>query len=113
MLEHRASRTSRWLRTNRFRLAFLIALAETVLVLTSGVQWRWVLLFAGVVFAFHFFVGRHARWDTLRQLSWAAAVSQTMPVIVPVLVATAVTLVVLGTVAAAIVVAALFFLGRR
>ena len=113
MLEHRASRTGRWLRANRFRLAFVIALAETVLVVTSGIQWRWVLLIAGAVFVFHFFIGRNVRWETVRQLSWAAAVSQTMPVIVPVLVATAVTLVILGTVAAAIVVAALFFLGRR
>ena len=113
VLEHGTTRAGRWLRTNRVRLALLVAVAETVLVVANVVQWRWALVIAGTVFAFHFFVGRRVSHDAVRQLSWTAAVSQTIPVLVPVLAAAALTVVVLGIVAAAIVVLALVLLGRR
>ena len=113
VIEHRQRGPARWIRENRLRLAFGIAIAETILILVSVLQWRWALLIAGLVFAFHFFVGRRARFESLRQLSWTAAISQTLPVIVPVLLVVVGTLFVLGIVAAAAVVLALVIFGRR
>jgi hypothetical protein len=49
----------------------------------------------------------------VRQLSWTAAISQTLPVLVPVLFVVVGTLFVLGILAAAIVVLALVVFGRR
>ena len=112
VLEHRVGRAGRWLRANRMRLAFLLAIVETALVVASVLQWRWVLLIAAGVFAFHFFVGRRAPYE-LRQISWAAAVSQTLPVIVPFVAVAVTTLVVLAILAVAFVVLAMFLLGRR
>ena len=113
VLEHREGRTTRWLRENRLRIAFLVALAETVLVVANVVQWRWALLVAGLVFAFHFALGRRARFGFLRQASRAAAVSQTLPVLVPLIALVVSTLVVLAIVAVAFVVLALVVFGRR
>ena len=113
VIEHRRRGPARWIRENRLRLAFGIAVAETILILLSVLQWRWALLIAGIVFAFHFFVGRRARFDSLRQLSWTAAISQTLPVIVPVLLVVVGTLVVLAILAVALVVLALVLFGRR
>ncbi len=113
VLEHRASRQSRWLREHRTRLALLIALAETVLVVANVLQWRWAMLIAALVFAFHFFIGRRARHDLVRQLSWTAAVSQTLPVVIPFIAVAVSTLFVLAVVGAAIVVLLLLLLGRR
>lgn len=95
------------------RLAFLLAIVETALVVASVLQWRWALVIAATVFAFHAFAGRRARYETIRQLSWAAAVSQTLPVLVPVIAAAALALAILVIVAAAFVVLVLFFFSRR
>ncbi len=113
VLEHRESRPNRWLRENRLRIAFGIAIVETVLIVANVLQWRWALLLAGLVFAFHFFVGRKIRYESLRQVSWTAAISQTLPVLVPILLVVVGTLFVLGILVAAIVVLALVVFGRR
>ena len=112
VLEHREGRSSRWLRDHRVRIALLVALAETVLVIANVIQWRWALLIAAVVFAFHFFVGRKARHAMLRQVSWTAAISQTLPVLVPFVAIVVGTILVIAVVAAAFVVLALVILRR-
>jgi hypothetical protein len=112
VLEHREGRTSRWVRDNRLRIAFLVALVETVLVIVDVIQWRWALLVAAAVFALHFFVGRKARYATVRQLSWTAAISQTLPVIIPFAAVVATTILVVAIVVAAVVVLALAILRR-
>ena len=113
LLEHRAGRAAGWLRDHRFQLALILAVVETTLVVTNVVQWRWAVVVAGLVFAFHFAVGRRARYEAVREVSWAAAVSQTLPVVVPVVGAAALALAVLAIVAVAFVVLALFLVGRR
>jgi hypothetical protein len=113
VLEHREGRSSRWLRGNRLRVAFLIALVETVLVIAGVMGWYWALALAAVIFAFHFFVGRKLRWEWARQLSWTAAVSQTLPVLIPFAALVVSTLLVIAIVAAAIVVLAYVIFGRR
>ncbi len=113
VLEHRESRPSRWLRGNRLRVAFLIALVETALIVLNVVSWYWALALAAIVFLFHFFVGRRARYEWLRQLSWTAAVSQTLPVLIPFVALVVGAFLVLAIVAAAVIVLAYVILGRR
>ena len=46
----------------------------------------WVALVIGAILVvFYFSVGRELRWDTLRQVSWIAALSQVLVAFVPVL----------------------------
>ena len=77
------------------------------------VQWKWVLVVASLVFAFQFFVGRLARYEPVRQLSWAAAFSQTLPVLLPLVAVVLGTLLVLAVLVAAVVVLAFVILGSR
>ncbi len=113
VLEHRAGRTGRWLRDRRGRLALIVAIVETALVLAGVLGWFWIVLLAGVIFTFHLFIGRRARFDWLRELSWIATIAQTLPVLVPIAIVVVGTLVVLAILAGAVVVLALLFLGRR
>ena len=113
VLEHREGRSSRWLRGNRLRVAFLIALVETILVITGVIGWYWALALAALIFAFHFFLGRKLRWEWARQVSWTAAVSQTLPVLIPFAALIVGTVLVVAIVAAAVVVLAYVIFGRR
>lgn len=113
VLEHREGRSSRWLRGNRLRVAFLIALVETILVIAGVIGWYWAVALAGLIFAFHFFVGRKLRYEWARQLSWTAAVSQTLPVLIPFAALVVSTVLVVAIVAAAVVVLAYVIFGRR
>jgi uncharacterized membrane protein len=113
VLEHREGRSSRWLRGNRLRVAFLIALVETILVLTNVISWWWAVLLALLIFVLHYFVGRKARAEWIRQLSWTAAVSQTLPVVVPFVALVVSVFLVIGLVAAGVVILAYIILGRR
>lgn len=115
LVEHRSTRAGRWLRAKRLRIAFLIAVVETVLILPpiDALGWFPVLAIAIAVFAFYFFFGRKSRFDTVRELSWTAAVSQLLPVFVPVVVVIVGTLVIVALVAVLIVVGVILFLDRR
>lgn len=84
-IDHGTSRTGRWLRERRVRVALLIAVVEGVLVVVDVIA-NWVaLVIAGAVLAFYVFVGRELRSDTGRQVSWVAAMSQVFVALVPVL----------------------------
>ena len=113
VIEHRTTRAGRWLRARRLRIAFAIAVVETLLVVTNVLGWFAVLAIAAFVFALYLFVGRKTRFDTLRQLSWTAAVSQLLPLTVPFVVLALGTLVLVAVLALLVVVGALLFLGRR
>jgi hypothetical protein len=112
VIEHGEGRTGRWLRENRLRLAFLVALVETALVVTSVIGWYVAVGVAAVVFVFHFLVGRRSRYASVRQISWAAAVSQTLPVVVPFAALVVSALLVLAVVAAAVAVIVYVVVGR-
>lgn len=84
-LELKESERGAWLRARRLRLALLIGLVESVLVLVGNSGWYWVLAAAAVTVAFYLFVGRDFRFHTVRELSWIAAASQLIAVLVPVL----------------------------
>jgi hypothetical protein len=115
VVEHRTSRAGRWLRARRLRIAFAVAVVETLLILPplEVLGWFAVLAIAAVVFAFYFFVGRKTRFDALRQLSWTAAVSQVLPLLVPVVLVVVSTLVIVAAVALLLIIGALLFLDRR
>lgn len=85
VLEHGESRTTRWLRQRRLRIALLIGFVETLLVLFNGVGWFWVLAAAVVAVALHFFVSPRLKYETVHQITWTAAVSQIIAVLVPIL----------------------------
>lgn len=87
MIEHGASRSGRWLRARRVRLALWIAVVEGLLVvLLDVIQWWVALVIAAVALGFYLFVGRTQRSETVRQASWIAAASQVLVVLVPILV---------------------------
>ena len=113
VLEHRERRADRWLRGNRLRIAFLIALVETILVLTDLIGWYVALGVAAAVLALHFFLGRRARREWVRQLSWTAAVSQTLPVLIPFAALVVGTFLVLAIVVGFVVLLAFLVFGRR
>jgi asparagine N-glycosylation enzyme membrane subunit Stt3 len=115
VVEHQSTRAGRWLRARRLRIAFVIAVVETLLILPpiDALGWFPVLAIALVVFALYFFVGRKSRHDTVRELSWTAAVSQLLPVFIPIIVVVVGTLVIVALFAVLIVIGVILFLDRR
>ena len=85
VVEHRESRMGRWVRPRRLRIALFVGVVETLLVLLNGLGWFWVLGAAALAVGFHFFVGRRARFHSVREISWIVAVSQLIAVVVPLL----------------------------
>jgi hypothetical protein len=84
VIEHRQSASALWLRERRLRLALLIAFVESLLVLFSSHGWRYVLIAVVVAVAAYWFIGRH-RSGVIYEITWVAAVSQLLAVLVPVL----------------------------
>jgi hypothetical protein len=83
-IEHRESSSTRWLRDRRLRIALLIAFVESLLVLFSEHGWWYVVAAAFVAVLAYWFVGRR-RPGTVYEITWIAAVSQLLAVLVPVL----------------------------
>jgi hypothetical protein len=74
-----------WLRGRRLRIALLIGLVESLLVVWGGLGWFWVLALAGAAVALYIFVMRSPRLGALREIAWILAASQLIAVLVPVL----------------------------
>src|ERR671937_2918740 len=85
LVEHRSTPLSRWLRAKRLRVAAWIAVGEGVLVLIHAVPRIPALILAAAIILFYFAFGRQVRVDALRQVSWIAAASQTLVILIPVL----------------------------
>ena len=113
VLEHRASRTSRWLRAYRFRIALGIAVVETILIAANVLQWRWAVLIAAAAFAFYVLVGRRSSRPAVRQVAWMVALSQAIPLLFPLFLGaiTAVAIVIVAIFV--LVVVAMLFFDRR
>jgi hypothetical protein len=83
MIEGGSTRIGRWLRARRLRLALWVAVAEGLLVALTHDLTRWTVLIIAVIFlAFYIAAGRSLRWDVARQLSWIAAASQALAILV-------------------------------
>jgi hypothetical protein len=113
VVEHGQSRLGRWFRARRLRLALLIGASETLLILFTSATWRWALVIAALIFAFYWFVGRRTRHDSVHQISWTLAASQTFPVLLPVVAVFVSTLVIIALVFLAIIMLGLLYLDRR
>ena len=86
VVDRGTSRTARWLRARRVRIALGIAAVEGVLVALLHDVSRWTVLGLAAIFIFAWFAGgRESRFATIRQLSWIAAASQALAVIAVVL----------------------------
>lgn len=81
----RESRAGRWIREVRLRIALLIGLVETLLILLGDLRWFVVVGTAAAVVAFYFLVGRRVPYHAVRELSWTLALSQLIAVVIPLL----------------------------
>jgi hypothetical protein len=113
VVEHGSSRGGRWLRRNRLRFAFWIAVVEGVLVLFDVIPTWTALGVAAMLLLFYLLIGRNVPSDTGRELSWIAAVSQLLVAILPVLLALLTMVAIIALVVIAAVALALLFLDRR
>jgi hypothetical protein len=69
-IEAGSTRTGRWLRERRIKIALWTAVVEGLIVL------------AVIVLAFYIVAGRSFKWDVARELSWVAAASQVLAIFV-------------------------------
>jgi hypothetical protein len=87
LVEHGSTQLGRWLRARRLRIAAWIAVGEGLLVLIHVVPRLLAMVLAVAIVLLYFAFGRQLRLDSLRQVSWIAAASQALMVLVPVLAA--------------------------
>jgi hypothetical protein len=81
MIDHRTSRSGRWLRSRRMRIALWIAVIEAIVVAFEASVSRWtVILLAAAAIALYFWGSRSLSSDTGRQILWIAAASQALAV---------------------------------
>ena len=113
LLEHRERRLTRRVRQNRFRIALAIAAAEGILVLAGAIPWWVVVLLALGALAAYAGWGREHESPDVRTLTWTAAVSQLVVVLVPVLAGALVVLAAAAVVLLAAVALAALALDRR
>ena len=86
MIEAGSTRIGRWLRERRLRLALWVAVIEGLLVTLTPDLTKWTVLVIGaILLAFYIVAGRNIRWDVGRQLSWIAAASQALAILVVIL----------------------------
>jgi hypothetical protein len=82
-IEAGSTRGGRWLRDRRIRIALWVAVIEGLIAAFSHDIGRWtILLMAVIVLAFYIVAGRQLKWDVARQLSWIAAASQVLAILV-------------------------------
>jgi hypothetical protein len=82
-IEAGGTRIGRWLRERRLRIALWVAAIEGLIVALTPDLTKWTVIIIGaVVLAFYVVAGRNMSWDVARQLSWIAAASQALAVLV-------------------------------
>ena len=106
------SRPARWLRARRFRIALLAGAGLTLSIIFTEATWWWALIVALLVFAFYAFVGRRARSQVLRQLSWIGAASFILPVVLPIVGIFVATFAIIGIVAFVVIIALMLLFDR-
>jgi hypothetical protein len=83
MIEAGSTRMGRWLRERRVRIALWVAAVEGLIVAFTPDLTKWTVIVIGaIVLAFYVVAGRSMRWDVARELSWIAAASQALAVLV-------------------------------
>jgi hypothetical protein len=85
-IEHDTTRTGRWLRARRIRIALWIAVIEGIIVAFLHDVSRWTVIAIAIpLLAIYVFWGRKAESHTVRQVTWIAGASQALAVIVVIL----------------------------
>jgi hypothetical protein len=83
VVEHGTTKTGRWLRARRTRIALWIAVIEGIIVAFAHDVSRWTVIALAVpLLALYVLWGRNASSHTIRQLSWIAGASQSLAVVV-------------------------------
>jgi hypothetical protein len=112
-LEHRSTRPARWLRARRVKIALWIAVAEGVLIVFDQIAGWLALLIGAAIIAFYLLVGRNLPFDTGRQVSWIAALSQVFVALIPALLFFVSALAILVLAVLAVVALIILFADRR
>jgi len=84
VIEHKETPRAASLRRNRLRIALGIAALEGIAVIVGAIPWWVVMLLAAGAVGVYVLVGRDDERGEVRQLSWIAAVSQLVVVLVPI-----------------------------
>ena len=113
VLEHRTTRSDRWLRRNRTKIALSIAVIEAILLVVGAVNRPVALLVAALVIVGYFWFGRRVRWQFGHDIAWIAAVSQAFVALVPILLFVLTAVAVVAVAILAIVALIVLFSGRR
>ncbi len=114
MLEGGSTRMGLWLRGRRLRLALWVAVVEGLLVALTHDLTKWTVLVIGaILLAFYIVAGRNIRWDVARQLSWIAAASQALAILVVILAFVLGLLAIVAVVAFAVIALAYLFSDSR
>lgn len=86
VIDHKSSRTGRWLRVRRTRIALWIAVIEGIIVAFAHDVSRWTVIAIAIpLLAIYVVWGRNAQSDTVRQVTWIGGASQSLAVVVVVL----------------------------
>jgi hypothetical protein len=84
VLEHGETSGARMLRRHRLRIALVVAVVEGILVIADVIPWWLVVSLALVGLVVYTAVGRNSTRADLRSVTWIAAVSQLIVVLVPI-----------------------------
>ena len=83
VIDANSSRTSRWLRERRVRLALWIAVLEGIVVAVSGNFSKWsIMIIAALVLGLYVVLRERLTWDAGRQVLWIVAASQLLALLV-------------------------------
>ena len=86
LIEHGTSRSGRWLRERRVRIAVWAAVIEGLLIVVHAISWPIALIVAIAVVALYFLTRDRIQSDVVGEIVWIAAVSQALVALVPVFV---------------------------
>src|SRR5687768_7418345 len=113
VIEHGTSRTGRWLRERRLRIALWIAVTEGILIVLHVISVPIAIVVALAVVVLYFSVGNRLSSDAASQVAWIAAVAQALVMLVPVFLVVLWSVAVFVVVILAIVALVVLFAGRR
>jgi hypothetical protein len=113
LVEHGTSRTGRWLRERRVRIALWVAVVEGILIVFHAISVPIAIVVAVAVVILYFSAGDRLTSDTAHQVAWVAAVSQVLVMLVPIFLIILWSIALIIVVILALVAFALLFSRRR
>ncbi|HEU4942154.1 MAG TPA: hypothetical protein VFT18_02750 [Gaiellaceae bacterium] len=111
VLEHRSTRTGRWLRSHRTQIAVVIALVEAIMLVAGAISRPAAIVVAVLVIVGYLWLGRRIRPQVAHDVAWIAAVSQALVALIPLLLFVVTAVAVVGV--AILAIAALIVLFTR